>query len=129
MLQEFGEEFGFGVTIADLLTDGRTVVSSTSIRAALSEGTDRKDAARMLGHWHRIDGPVEHGEKRGRELGYPTANMSIVGLHPPKHGVYAVLVEVLDGPLRRPLPGCRVDRSSTHVQRRVSEPRDLLVRL
>lgn len=52
----------------------------------------------MLGHWHRIDGPVVGGEQRGRELGYPTANMSIAGLHPPKFGVYAVLVEVLDGP-------------------------------
>ena len=37
-------------------------------------------------------------EKRGRELGYPTANMSIDGLHPPAFGVYAVLVDVLDGP-------------------------------
>jgi riboflavin kinase/FMN adenylyltransferase len=52
----------------------------------------------MLGHWHRIDGPVEGGEQRGRDLGYPTANMSIAGLHPPKFGVYAVLVDVLDGP-------------------------------
>ena len=52
----------------------------------------------MLGHWHRIDGPVIHGEKRGRELGYPTANMDITGLHPPRFGVYAVLVDVLTGP-------------------------------
>jgi riboflavin kinase/FMN adenylyltransferase len=52
----------------------------------------------MLGHWHRIEGPVLHGEKRGRELGYPTANMSVDGLHPPAFGVYAVLVDVLNGP-------------------------------
>ena len=39
-----------------------------------------------------------HGEKRGRELGYPTANMSVSGLHLPKLGVYAVRVEVLTGP-------------------------------
>ena len=38
------------------------------------------------------------GEQRGRELGYPTANMSIDGLHPPKFGVYAVKITVLDGP-------------------------------
>ena len=38
------------------------------------------------------------GEQRGRELGYPTANMSIEGLHPPAFGVYAVLVDVLEGP-------------------------------
>ena len=52
----------------------------------------------MLGHWHRIEGAVIHGEKRGRELGYPTANMSIDGLHLPKFGVYAVRVTVLTGP-------------------------------
>ena len=52
----------------------------------------------MLGHWHRIEGPVVGGEQRGRDLGYPTANMSIDGLHPPAYGVYAVLVDVLDGP-------------------------------
>ena len=52
----------------------------------------------MLGHWHRIDGEVLHGEKRGRELGYPTANMSVDGLHLPRLGVYAVLVDILTGP-------------------------------
>ena len=52
----------------------------------------------MLGHWHRIDGEVLHGEKRGRELGFPTANMSLDGLHLPRFGVYAVLVDILTGP-------------------------------
>lgn len=97
MLVKHGEEFGFGVTIAPLLEDRGTRVSSTAIRTALSEGRPR-DAAKMLGHWHRIDGAVIHGEQRGRDLGYPTANMSIDGLHPPRFGVYAVLVDVLDGP-------------------------------
>ena len=96
-LERFGREMGFGVTIAKLLEGRGGQVSSTAIRAALSEGRPR-DAAAMLGHWHRIDGPVEGGEQRGRELGYPTANMSIEGLHPPRFGVYAVLVEVRDGP-------------------------------
>jgi len=97
MLQDYGAEMGFGVTIAPLLegTDGQ--VSSTAIRTALSEGRPR-DAAAMLGHWHRIEGPVMGGEQRGRTLGFPTANMSIAGLHPPRFGVYAVLVDVLDGP-------------------------------
>ncbi len=99
MLEEFGAGMGFGVTIADLLRDADQTVSSTSIRTALSEGRP-EDAARMLGHWHRIEGPVIHGEKRGRTLGYPTANMSIDGLHPPKYGVYAVLVDVLQGPFQ-----------------------------
>lgn len=96
-LQAFGTQYGFGVSIAPLMAQGTQTVSSTAIRAALSDGRTR-DAAEMLGHWHRIDGPVLHGEKRGRELGYPTANMSIEGLHPPAFGVYAVLVDVLEGP-------------------------------
>lgn len=96
-LVAFGKEMGFGVTIAELLEGDNGEVSSTAIRNALSDGRPR-DAARMLGHWHRIDGPVIGGEQRGRDLGYPTANMSIEGLHPPKFGVYAVLVDVLDGP-------------------------------
>ncbi len=97
-LVRFGAELGFGVTIADLLLEnGADQVSSTRIRQALSDARPR-DAAKMLGHWHRIEGEVIGGEQRGRELGYPTANMSIDGLHPPAFGVYAVLVDVQDGP-------------------------------
>jgi len=103
-LQTLGAELGFDVTVADLVKHGEEVFSSTAIRAALSEGDPRR-AARMLGHWHRIEGPVLHGEKRGRDLGYPTANMSIDGLHPPRFGVYAVLVDVLDGPHTGRYPG------------------------
>ncbi len=96
-LKSFGESMGFDVTIADLLHVDGLEVSSTAIRKALSEGRPR-DAAAMLGHWHRIDGEVFGGDRRGRELGYPTANMSIHRLHPPKFGIYAVKVEVLTGP-------------------------------
>ena len=94
---QFGKQMGFGVTIAPLMQQSDHVVSSTAIRQALSDGRPR-DAAAMLGHWHRIEGEVIGGEQRGRELGFPTANMSIEGIHPPKFGVYAVLVDVLDGP-------------------------------
>jgi riboflavin kinase/FMN adenylyltransferase len=93
----YGKEFGFGVTIAELVKDGEQIFSSTAIRNALSEGRP-EDAATMLGHLHRIEGPVIQGDQRGRELGFPTANMSIDGLHPPKYGVYAVTVDILDGP-------------------------------
>lgn len=96
-LREFGAKMGFGVSVVDLLVHEGHEISSTAIRLALSEGRPR-DAAEMLGHWHRIEGEVIHGEKRGRELGYPTANMSIEGLHPPKFGVYAVTVDVISGP-------------------------------
>jgi riboflavin kinase/FMN adenylyltransferase len=96
-LRDFGRQMDFGVTIAPLMAHSDKTVSSTAIRTALTEGRPR-DAAAMLGHWHRIDGEVIGGEQRGRELGFPTANMSIEGLHQPAFGVYAVLVDVLDGP-------------------------------
>lgn len=98
-LSTFGEEMGFSTSIVPLLGQAQSdrAVSSTAIRQALAEGKPR-NAKEMLGHWHRIDGPVLHGEKRGRQLGFPTANMSIDGLHRPKHGVYAVSVDVLSGP-------------------------------
>ena len=95
-LQRFGAEFGFGVTLAELVQDEKGEFSSTNIRQALSDGRPQ-DAARMLGHWHRMEGEVIRGDQRGRELGFPTANLSIAGLHPPKFGVYAVKVDVTSG--------------------------------
>ena len=95
-LLKFGAEMGFGVTIAELIEVADGEVSSTAIRQALTGGCPA-DAAKMLGHWHRIDGEVIRGDQRGRELGFPTANMSITGLHPPKFGVYAVKIDVLTG--------------------------------
>ena len=95
-LKGFGAEMGFGVTVSPLLETGGVEVSSTRIRDALTEGRPG-DAARLLGHLHRIEGEVIRGDQRGRELGYPTANMSIAGLHPPRFGVYAVKVDVLSG--------------------------------
>lgn len=96
-LQAFGADMGFGVTIAPMKSIATAEVSSTAIRTALTEGRPR-DAAAMLGHWHRIEGDVIRGEQRGRELGYPTANMSTTDLHQPKFGVYAVKANVLNGP-------------------------------
>jgi riboflavin kinase / FMN adenylyltransferase len=96
-LRDLGQRFGFATTIAPLITHEGREISSTAIRAALTDGRPR-DAAAMLGHWHRIEGAVLHGEKRGRELGYPTANMSLAGLHLPRFGVYATLVDILTGP-------------------------------
>ena len=96
-LQAFGEEMNFGVTVAPMKEIGAGEISSTAIRAALSDGQPRAAAA-MLGHWHRLEGEVISGHQRGRELGYPTANISIDGLHLPKFGVYAVKIAVLDGP-------------------------------
>lgn len=96
-LVSLGAAAGFATTIAPLIGSDGVEISSTAIRRALAEGKPR-EAAAMLGHWHRIEGEVIHGEKRGRELGYPTANMSLSGLHLPRFGVYAVLVDILTGP-------------------------------
>ena len=96
-LVRFGRQMGFGATIAPLVEETGVTVSSTAIRQALTDGRPR-DAAKMLGHWHRMEGTVVGGEQKGRELGFPTANISIEGLHAPASGVYAVLVDVLDGP-------------------------------
>ncbi len=87
----------FALTVAPLLEGPDGAVSSTAIRTALSEGRPT-DAAAMLGHWHRIEGVVEHGFKRGREMGFPTANISMAGLHLPAFGIYACRVDVRDGP-------------------------------
>lgn len=99
VLSELGAQMGFGVTIVPLAGTAGQDYSSTAIRKALAEGRTR-DAERMLGHWHRIEGEVIHGEKRGRDFGWPTANMSMEGLHLPRLGIYAVLVDVLTGPDR-----------------------------
>lgn len=96
-LADMGAEMGFGVTIAPMMQVADVEVSSTAIRQALTDGRP-EDAAKMLGHWHRLENAVIRGDQRGRDLGYPTANMSIDGLHPPKFGVYAVKIDVRDGP-------------------------------
>ncbi len=99
LLRRMGPELGFAVVAAPLLDAGGDEVSSTAIRAALEAGRP-EEAARLLGGWHRVEGVVEHGDARGRLLGFPTANLSLDGLHRPRSGVYAALVDVLDGPHR-----------------------------
>lgn len=97
MLAAFGREMGFEVSIAPMLEAGAARISSTAIREALGKGRPR-DAAQMLGHWHRIEGEVIGGAQRGRALGFPTANIALGDLHLPKFGVYAVEVDILTGP-------------------------------
>lgn len=97
MLQALGEEFGIEVEIAPLVQAEAEDVSSTAIRTALAAGRPR-DAAKMLDHWHRINGIVIKGDQRGRALGFPTANMALIDLHLPRLGIYAVWVDVLTGP-------------------------------
>ncbi len=95
-LVALGRTLGFGVTVAPLVSDGRADYSSTAIRQALADGRPA-EAARILGHWYRIEGAVQHGDKRGKALGFPTANLRLDRLHLPRFGIYAVLVDVLTG--------------------------------
>ena len=95
-LIQFGREMGFDVSIIELIEKNEEVISSTAIRKALRDGRP-EDAALMLGDYHRIEGEVQHGDARGRELGFPTANIALQGLHHPKFGIYAVLADVLTG--------------------------------
>ncbi|MCF6305307.1 MAG: bifunctional riboflavin kinase/FAD synthetase [Rhodobacteraceae bacterium] len=97
MLASLCKPHGIEVTIAPLVSGENGPYSSSAIRASLAAGQPGA-AAKMLGHWHRIDGVVEQGDQRGRELGFPTANISVDNLHLPRFGVYAVFFDVLDGP-------------------------------
>lgn len=105
LLSDLGQRFNFAVTPVPLVSDEKGDFSSSKIRLALSEGKP-EDAARILGHWHRIEGRVEEGDRRGRDLGFPTANLSLAGLHRPRHGIYAVLVDILEGPHAGSYRGC-----------------------
>ncbi len=88
-LARLGEELGFTVQAVDLLADGELTVKSTSIRRALAEG-DVETVARMLGRNFTTRGVVAEGERRGRELGFPTANLETpTGLAVPADGIYA----------------------------------------
>jgi riboflavin kinase/FMN adenylyltransferase len=81
------------------LRDGDEVVSSTRIRNALRAG-DCETATRLLGRPFAIAGIVEHGDKRGRELGYPPANLTLGRYVRPLFGVYAVRGRLPGGDLR-----------------------------
>ena len=79
----------FTVDAQELNSDNGEVISSSRIRTLVHEG-NVEDARLLLGRPHRLDGVVVHGEKRGREIGYPTANLgNIDGQAIPADGVYA----------------------------------------
>lgn len=90
LLSELGERHGFAVAAADTRTLDGARISSTRVRDALAEGR-LDEAARLLGGPYTIRGRVIHGDKRGRELGYPTANICVAGYRLPTTGVFAVL--------------------------------------
>lgn len=91
VLAELGKKHGFDVTVVEPVGKDTVIFSSTAIREYLKAG-DPGNAAALLGHWWEIEGPVIAGDKRGRTIGFPTANIPLVGYQQPKLGVYAVRV-------------------------------------
>jgi riboflavin kinase/FMN adenylyltransferase len=84
-----GRREGYEVALLPAVADGSARISSTRIRAALAEG-DFALAARLLGRPYAITGRVVHGAKRGRLLGFPTANVRLARPKPAVRGVFAV---------------------------------------
>lgn len=92
-LRQAGASKGFAVTEVAALDGPEGPISSSAIREALSSG--RVEAANaLLGHAWFVTGPVIHGEKRGRELGYPTANIRLDAACGLAHGIYAVMIGI-----------------------------------
>jgi riboflavin kinase / FMN adenylyltransferase len=96
MLTELGKRFGFGVSGLELISDDNVTFSSTYIRSCIDAG-DVVAAAAALGRPHRVDGVVVHGDRRGRLLGFPTANIATAPYTAlPADGVYAGRFAIAD---------------------------------
>ena len=96
VLSYMGEMEGFGVIVFDpIAAGGGGKISSTGIRQALQAGKP-DEAARLLGHPFTIEGRVEVGDGRGRQIGFPTANIHFDGFMRPAFGIYAVRVSLLE---------------------------------
>jgi riboflavin kinase / FMN adenylyltransferase len=92
-LAEQGARLGFAVDVAPPLEDEGRPVSSGAVRAALAAGRV-VEATELLGAPWFVSGEVTHGDKRGRELGFPTANLKLNPSCGLKHGIYAVRIAV-----------------------------------
>lgn len=98
LLQRLGEVHGFGVSALDAVLDEHgDTISSSRVRECLRSGEVR-EAQRLLGRPWEVEGRVEHGAKRGREIGFPTANVPLGEYLEPMHGIYAVRAGIDSGP-------------------------------
>jgi riboflavin kinase / FMN adenylyltransferase len=96
VLRQLGEPLGLSSITVGPVTDAGGVISSSRIREALQTG-DCETAARMLTRPFAIEGRVQHGDKNGRKLGFPTANLDLGNYLRPRYGVYAVTGQLADG--------------------------------
>ncbi len=96
VLADIGAAHGLTVEAVGPVTEGSEVISSSRIRAALQAG-DCATATRLLTRPFAIEGVVQHGDKNGRLLGYPTANIDMGSYLRPRYGIYAVRGRLADG--------------------------------
>jgi riboflavin kinase/FMN adenylyltransferase len=96
LLEQWAEQYGMGLTIVPPFADAQGPISSTRIRRLLQDGYPERATA-LLGRAWSIRGPVAHGDKRGRTIGFPTANIALGDHLEPARGVYAVSVRLVDG--------------------------------
>lgn len=101
LLKQAGQTLGFETAFLPTVEINGGRSSSTAVREALAAG-DMAGAAQLLGRPYSISGHVVHGDKLGREIGFPTANIQLQHNRPPLAGIFAVEVCGLDG---SPLPG------------------------
>jgi riboflavin kinase / FMN adenylyltransferase len=118
VLRDLGPPLGLASTAVGPVTDAGGVISSSRIREALQAG-DCETATRLLTRPFAIEGRVQHGDKNGRLLGYPTANLDLGSYLRPRYGVYAVTGTLADG---------RVVKGATNVGIRpqFTPPKELL---
>src|SRR5579885_3576908 len=96
VMVELGRELGFDTAVVGPVKVAGMEVSSTKIRELISTG-DMRGAAKLLGRYHFLHGPVVHGRERGRTIGFPTANIQSETECIPPDGVYATRVVLEDG--------------------------------
>ena len=95
-LTDRAEALGIGLTVVPKLADAQGPISSTRIRRLLQDGYPERAASDLGRNW-AVRGVVAHGDKRGRTIGFPTANLPL-GLHlEPARGVYGVTARLPDG--------------------------------
>ena len=104
LLKSYQEKKKLDLHIANPLMIEGKVASSSEIRKKLTEGSI-VDVTKMLSRYYEIDGIVEKGFQRGRNLGFPTINVGLKNTIVPKHGVYAVLIKILSHNKERALKG------------------------
>jgi len=102
LLKTLGQDYGFEVDVIPPQEINHDVVSSRGIRDLLGEDGDVEAAAERLGRPYQLTGVVAQGEGRGRQIGYPTANLALQDARKlvPKRGVYATRVLMPDGSIR-----------------------------